>query len=214
MIYCQQSFDLHPASPATRDRFVAAATELLLPANEDLGARLVGAWFCNEEWFSRIVHVTELDDLAAFDAYRAALAKDPAASKADRALGELSQARRTELLEPLGPVDVGALHAAIDRAAEKPAQTHTFAILEVTPGRMDDFCRMLGAAAGNLPIIASWRDVAGNPDRVIDLWEGDMGKQGYRPTNDAQNAFFEPLRELAPREKMVRLHPLPYSPLR
>jgi hypothetical protein len=56
--------------------------------------------------------------------------------------------------------------------------------------------------------------VVGHPNRVIDLWKGDTGKARFRPTNDQQNAFFEPLREIAPRERMMRLHVMPYSPLR
>jgi hypothetical protein len=78
---------------------------------------------------------------------------------------------------------------------------------------MDRFSSMLGAAGAALPIIACWRDLAGNPDRIIDLWKGDTGRSGYRPSDERQNAFFEPLRQIAPRERMMRLHPLPYSPL-
>ena len=78
---------------------------------------------------------------------------------------------------------------------------------------MERFTEMLAGAGAGLPIVASWRPVAGNPNEVIDLWRGDVGRTPYRPANDAINAFFEPLREIAPRERMVRLHALPYSPL-
>jgi hypothetical protein len=79
---------------------------------------------------------------------------------------------------------------------------------------MERFKALLGGAGDALPILASWRDLAGNPDRVIDLWRGDIGRDGYAPSNEATDAFFGPLREVAPRERMVRLHALPYSPLR
>ena len=49
MIYVKQSYNLHPASPANRDRFLASVDEYVLPANERLGARLVGAFFAHEE---------------------------------------------------------------------------------------------------------------------------------------------------------------------
>ena len=78
---------------------------------------------------------------------------------------------------------------------------------------MDQFSAMLGAAQAGLPIVACWRDISGNPNRIIDLWKGDTGRAGYRASDDAQNAFFEPLRQIAPREKMMRLHVMPYSPL-
>ena len=47
MIYAKDHFNLHPASPATRDRFVATATDALLPAGEPHGARPLGAWLCS-----------------------------------------------------------------------------------------------------------------------------------------------------------------------
>jgi len=108
---------------------------------------------------------------------------------------------------------VVAFYRVIDAAQREPAGTHTFAILEVLPGAMERFTKMLAYAKDQLPIVASWRPVAGNPDLVIDLWTGDIGRDGYRPSDDRTNAFFGPLREIAPRERLVRLSPLPYSPL-
>ncbi len=72
MIYLKQSFRIHPATPATRDRFVEAAGEAAVPATQKLGARLMAAWFCHEEWFSEIQHVTEFENLAGFGAWREA----------------------------------------------------------------------------------------------------------------------------------------------
>jgi len=213
MIYLKESFDIHPASPATRDRFVEVMESELLPAGKRLGARLVAAWFCHEEWFSQIVHVTEFEDLAAFEGWRSATRSDDQAAKGLERLAALAPVRHTELLEPLGPIPIESLHAAIEEAKSAPSGVYTFAILEVEPGRMDQFSALLGAAKDAVPIIACWGDVAGNPHRVIDLWKGDIGRFGYRPTDDGQNAFFGPLREIAPRERMMRLHPLPYSPL-
>ena len=213
MIYLKQSFDIHPASPATRDRFIQVVEKGLLPAHERLGARLVGAWFCHEEWFSQILHVTEFDDLAAFGAWREAAQSDDQASAGTAELAALAPQRRAELLEPLGPIPVESLRAAIEESGREPAGTYSFAILEVAPGQMERFASMLAAAKETLPIVACWRDVTGNPDRIIDLWKGDIGRPGYRPSDERQNAFFEPLRQIAPRERMMRLHPLPYSPL-
>ena len=214
MIYLKESFNLHPASPANRDRFIVGVEEGLLPASSGHGARLVGSWFAHEEWYSQILHVTEFDDLAAFDEYRKAARTDAKLIEAQAKLANLAPERRSELLEPLGAVPVSALHDAIEVSRNEPVGVYTFAILEVTPGSMEHFSSMLAGAASALPIAAAWRDVSGNPNRVIDLWKGDTGKAGFRPTNDQQNAFFEPLREVAPRERMMRLHAMPYSPLR
>jgi hypothetical protein len=213
MIYLKQSFRIHPATPATRDRFVEAAEGAMVPETRKLGARLVAAWFCHEEWFSEIQHVTEFEDLAGFGAWREAAGTDSALGDGLSRLAALAPERRDELLEPLGPIPSASLQAAIDESAREPAGTYTFAILEVAPGQMDRFASMLAAVGGRLPIVACWRDVAGHPDRVIDLWKGDTGRPGYQPSDEHQNAFFEPLRQVAPRERMQRLHPLPYSPL-
>lgn len=214
MIYLKQAFDLHPATPATRDRFVEAVRERLLPAHARHGARLVAAWFAHEAWFSQVLHVTEFDDLAAFGAWREAARTEEAAAGAERALAALAVARSDVLLEPLGPIPPATLHTAIEASRAEPAGVHTFAILELVPDGMERFASMLALAKDRLPILACWREVAGHPTRVIDLWRGDTGATGYRPSDARQDAFFEPLRQVAPRERMMRLHPLPYSPLR
>lgn len=216
MIYLKESFDLHPATPAQRDRFVAVSEAKLIAASSREGGRLVGAFFAHEEWFSQIIHLTAFEDWAAFGAWREAssFSSSSELGEARQALAALSAERRDALLEPLGPVPASALDAAIADCAEQPAGDYTFAILDVSEGKMDDFKKLLTLGAARLPIIAALTDVAGNPNRVIDLWKGDTGKPGYAPTSDAMDAFFEPLREVAPRERMMRLHPMPYSPLR
>lgn len=213
MIYLKQSFNIEPASPATRDRFIEAVNKHVLPANEKLGARLVGAFFAHEEWFSQIIHITEFDGLAALGAYRDAAAKDGQASEGVAQMANLAPEQRIEIVEPLGPVAVDTLHTAIADSAKEPVGTYQFAILDVTPSKMDEFSALLGAAAAGLPIIACWNDVSGNPNRIIDLWKGDTGRPGYQPNSPGQEAFFGPLRQIAPRENMMRLHVLPYSPL-
>ena len=214
MIYLKQTYDLHPASPATRDRFVEAVTEFVVPSNDRLGARLVGGFFAHEDWFTQVIHVTEFDDLEALGRYREVVAEDEQATEGLGVLARLAPEQRVDLVEPLGVIATSKLHDAIADSTSEPLGTYTFAILEVENGKMDQFDAMLGAAQDHLPIVACWRGVSGNPNRIIDLWKGDTGRGGYRPSDDAQNAFFEPLRKIAPREKMMRLHVMPYSPLR
>lgn len=215
MIYVKESFNIEPAAPSTRDRLVDVMNERVLPANEKLGlARLVGGWFAHEEWFSQIIHVTEFDDLAAYGAWRDAASKDGEAAEGAAQLANLAPDRKVEILEPLGPIAEAKLHEAIAASVDEPSGTYTFAILEVTEGKMEQFEALLGAAADRLPIVACWRDVSGNPNRIIDLWKTDTGRPGYKPNDPGQEAFFGPLRQIAPRERMMRLHTMPYSPLR
>ena len=113
----------------------------------------------------------------------------------------------------MGAIPVETLHQAIDASQERPSGVFGAAILEVARGRMADFTKLLKAAGPQLPIVASWRPLAGRPDLVIDLWKGDV-ESGYAPADKRTNAFFDPLRDVAPRERIQRLWPLPYSPLR
>jgi hypothetical protein len=212
MIYLRQDFNIHPAAPATRDRFIDLANNELLPGYKGLGARLLAAWYNNAEWFSQISHVLEFDDLSALERYRVDAARDAAFSQTQERVAALAPQQREELLEPLGPVPENAIHEAIEKAREKPAEVYSFAILDVEPGKMEAFCKLLAMGASQLPIIASWKPLAGDSGRVIDVWRGDV-QQSYEPSNEALDGFFTPLRELAPREHIVRHFPLPYSPL-
>jgi hypothetical protein len=212
VLYLRQDFNIHPAAPATRDRFVTLATDALLPGYENLGARFLAGWFNNAEWFLQITHLLEFDNLASFDDFRQRAGKDAAWAEARESVAAISPETRSELLEPLGPVPEDAIHKAIEKSKDRPAKTYSFANLDVEPGKMDAFCKLLGMGATQLPIIASLTPVAGNPSRVIDIWRGDV-QQGYEPTNEGLDAFFTPLREIAPKEHVVRHFPLPYSPL-
>lgn len=214
MIILKETFDLHPATPATRDRFVEYATRRLAPAWSSLGGGLKGAFFSTEEWFFQVTHLTAFDDLASFDIARRSIA-DGAEFRGLREAGaELAPRGATGLLEDLGPVAAESLDAGIAMSAEEPAGEYVFAILEVLPGRMEDFAKLLSMGASQLPILASWRDVVGDPHRVIDLWRGNPGQAPYAPADPGMEAaFFTPLRDVAPRERMMRLFPMPYSPL-
>ena len=214
MIYVKQSFNLDPASPANRDRFIKTVNDSVLPAEQRLGAGLVGAFFAHEEWYTQIIHVTEFENLAAYGAFRDAAASDGEASEGRAQLALSAPEQSVELVESIGPIATSKLHDAIAASEEKPEGVYTFAILDVSPGKMEEFNSLVDGAQARLPILACWHGLSGSPNRVIDLWKGDTGAQGYAPNSDGLEAFFGPLRQIAPREKMMRLHALPYSPLR
>ena len=214
MIYLKETFDLAPASPETRDAFIAFAEADLLPAYARLNARLAGAWFSHSEWYGQITQILEFESLASFEASRAAAASDPAWEDSERRLEQFAPRRRAQLLEPLGPIPPAALADAIRASAEKPLTVYSLAVLEVAPGKMADFVATLDAVKQMFPIVASWRAVAGNPNEVFDLWKGALGQDPYSPADERSKAFFRPLREMAPRERLVNLYSLPYSRLR
>lgn len=213
MIYLEETFDLMPASPETRDAFVAFAQEQLIPCSQRLGARLVAAWFCDADLFGQVMHVLEFDDLAALGSFRAQSAADAEWAACKARLEELAPAWRSRLMEALGPIPAEATRAAAAESQTTPRGAYSMAILQVSPGKMPQFIAALEASAKALPIIASWRTIVGTQDEITDVWKGALGQAGYSPAAEGMKQWFRDLRELAPRERLRVVYPLPYSPL-
>ena len=80
---------------------------------------------------------------------------------------------------------------------------------------MSEFHLFVKELASGYPIIASWRPLGGSPNEVIDLWKTALRQETYQPADKKfDEQFFSPLRELAPKEHVVNVYTLPYSPLK
>ena len=214
MIYLEETFNLMPASPETMDSFVDFAQEKLVPCYERLRGHLVAAWYSDAEVFAQVIQVLEFDDLAALGAFRAATAGDEGWMECERRIEELAPVRRSRLMEALGPIAPETLRGAAAESQKSPVGSYSLAILEVMPGKMPQFIAALEAPAKALPIVASWRTIVGKQNQVTDVWKGALRQSGYQPADEGTKQFFRGVRELAPRERLVIVYPLPYSPLR
>ena len=214
MIYLEETFNLMPASPETMDIFVEFAQEKLVPSCQRLGARLVAAWYSDAETFGQVMQVLEFDDLAALGAFRAKAADDEVWAACEARLEELAPVRRSRLMEGLSPVPPETTRAAAAESTESPLGAYSLAILEVNPGMMPQFIAGLEASVKTLPIVASWRTIVGRQNEVTDVWKGALRQSGYQPAEEGTKHFFRGLREIAPRERLLVVYPLPYSPLR
>lgn len=214
MIYLEETFNIIPASPEGLDLFVEFVQEKLIPACERLGLRLVVAWYSNVDMFSQVTHVMEFDDMDALKAFRRKASQDQGWGEFTARLEELAPERQSRLLEPSPTVPPKILHKAIRRSQKKAIGSYSLAVLNVAPDKMQAFLVRLAEAAAALPIIASWRPVAGNPNEVIDLWRGALPLHPYRPAGEALNQIFQMVRELAPQERLRIVSTLPYSQLR
>ena len=220
MIYLEETYDLHPATPACRDQFVAFAEQELLPACTKLGGRLVAAWSCDAERWGRISQVLEFDAYATYENYREAIAgSQDWAAIADQ-LESLAPGQTHRLLEPLVPGFIPILHEAIKSSQSNPLRQYMLATLEVAPGMMGLMRQGLSAVAdsGSLPIVMSWRRVSGKQNTVIDLWKSSLQRPGYQTqeqytANGIDSTWWTNLRIMAPEESIVFVDPLPYSPL-
>ncbi|MFW9822537.1 MAG: hypothetical protein ACFFE4_06365 [Candidatus Thorarchaeota archaeon] len=217
MIYLEQTLNLTPASPDIRDEYIKIAEELLVPATKRLGARLVAAWNAHYEWVMQITQIFEFDDIEALKNFRINSCQDKKWGEYIAQLEIYAPERRTRLLEPIGAVPPEILHKAIKESQKNPLKAYCMAILEANPGKMQDMIAGISAGYKVMPIIASWRPIAGSPNQIMDLWKGDLyfntENMAYRPFSKDQQ-WIRDLRQNAPKERIIPLYTLPYSPLR
>ena len=214
MIYLQEILNLTPATPEALDSFIEIGQNLLVPVCERLGARLVVAWFSTYEWYYQVTHVFEFADMKALKEFRIKAGQDKQWFEYTVKLEEFAPERRTRLLEPIGAISPDVLHKAIEESQKKALKVYSFATLEVTPNKMTEFVDFVKTLSKNAPIIASWRPIAGNPNEVNDLWKGSLVPKDYQPAVEGMKEWFRRLRELAPKERLVQIFPLPYSELK
>ena len=156
----------------------------------------------------------EFNDLVALKEFRVKSSQDSEWGKYLEFLEEIAPERTSRLLEPLGPVPPEVLHEAIAKGQKKPLKVYGLAILNVLADHMADFKTGLENTHVSLPIIASWRPIAGYPNEVIDLWATRLLPRKYSPATAFDKQFFRPLRQIAPKERLVTIFSLPHSPLR
>lgn len=204
---------LEPASPETLDTFVALAQEKLLPL-ERMGFRLAAAWYNDIESFCTVIQVLEFENMAAFGGFRARTEQAEPWLEYQARLEELAPNRRSRLMEPLGSITPERLHDAWKETAEKPVGAYTLAIMDIAPGKMESLKAAMSASAATMPMVAQWKTIVGRQNEVTDVWKGPMRLDGYKPSNEGANRFWRAVRQNAPRERLIPVFPLPYSPLK
>ena len=213
MIYLEETLNLAHASNEALDNYITYAQEKLVPVYPEVSARLVAAWSSSEEWFAQVQQVFEFDDMEALKTFRKQSSQNEAWGEYMAGLEEHAPVRRTRLLEPLGAIPPEVLHQAIADSNETPIGGYLLAILEVGMDKMEVFKTGLAAGYEALPIIASWRPISGSPNEVIDVWKQPEPANLYKPADDWIKEFLRGVREMAPKERVVRKLALPFSPL-
>lgn len=220
MIYLEETLNLQPATPDTLDKFIEFAQNDLVPSYHDLSARLVAAWFSDVEMWGQVTQILEFEDLNAFADYRSSLMTDTHWQQLAVKLESFAPVRRYRLLEPLVPAFSSVLHKAISDSQDTPLGSYNLAILKVAATKMTDMVTGLSMVAESqaLPIIMSWRPVAGNPNEIIDVWKGSLQHSGYQTREryysmGLNDEWWRNLRVMAPEERLVSVYTLPHSPL-
>lgn len=218
MVYLEETFNLTHASLEAIDNFVEFVKRKFIPVCSRLGGHLIAAWTSDVEWFCQVRHIIEFDSIEALKQFRINCSLDSAWGKYTAELEEHALVRSSRLLELFGAVSSEAIHSAISRSNADPAGGYLQANLEVAPERMNAFHDGLTSANETLPpscqIIASWKPVSGGPNEVINIWRAPKPINAYQPADDDSKAFFRYVRQLAPKERAIRMLTLPYSPLK
>lgn len=214
MIYLEETLNLKGASWEALDDFIAFAKETMVPACPEVGARLVAAWSSSEEWFCQVKQVFEFDTMQALKDFRIRAGRNEIWGAYAAGLEEQAPVRRSRLLEPAGAVPAEVLHQTAVASEQSPNGGYLHAILEVGAGKMDQFLAGVANAYKDLPIIACWRPIGGSPNEIIDVWKSPEPEKAYQPADDFRKQFMRMVREVAPKERVVRMLALPYSPLR
>jgi hypothetical protein len=213
MIYLEEIFNLKGASWEALDDFIAFSQDSMVPLCPEVGARLVAAWSSSEEWFCQVKQVFEFDDMPSLKGFRIKTSQHKPWGVYAAGLEEHAPVRRSRLLEPTGAVPEEVLHQTALESEQSPNGGYLQAILEVGAGKMDQFLAGVANAYKNLPIIACWRPIGGSPNEVIDVWKSPEPEKAYQPADDFRKQFMRVVREVAPKERVVRMLALPYSPL-
>jgi hypothetical protein len=219
MIYLQEVLNITPATPETLDSFIEVAQDLLMPICARLGVRLVVAWFSTYEWFTQVTHLLEFKNIDVLKDFRIKTSQNREWGDYAAQLEVFAPERRSRLLEPIGAIPPATFHKAIEESQKNPLKVYSMGILEVAPNKIADFIEGAKMSSKTFPIIASWRPIAGNPNEVIDIWKGVIssqviGPQHYQPAVESMKEWFRMLREIAPKERLVQIYPLPYSELK
>ena len=210
----EEKFNILPASPETMDEFILLAEKELVPLYDQLGIRLIAAWYCHAEWYCQITQITEFDDMEALKKFRIDVNQNEAWGRFTAQAEQMAPERYTRLLEPLGAIPTDVLHKTIADSKTTPTGVYSMAILHASPNTIKDFITIIGESSKVMPIIASWKVKGGDPNIVIDIWRTDLLEGKYEPFNPTMKSFFDQLRILAPKERIVKICTLPYSPLK
>ncbi len=123
--------------------------------------------------------------------------------------------RRSRLLEPVGAVPVEVLHQAMAESDQIPQLgLCAWPSWKWVPVKWINSWPLWPKTYKNLPIIACWRPIGASPNEVIDVWKSPEPEKAYQPADEFRKQFMRMVREVAPKERVVRMVALPYSPLR
>ena len=220
MFYLIEKLDLQVATAKNLDRFIEVESHQVLPVYEQYNAKLMASWICSAETLMQITNIFEFDSFEAVRNIYDAINDDHSHQDVFQLSHSLISQMDWQIFCSCGQKFSEAFHQAVQTSQSAPLKTYTLATLELNRNKMPLLVPKQEAAIDiGMPLIAFMKSVTGRHDQIIDIWKGDLQAAGYQT-----QAYYESIgmseewwnwiRDIAPKEKMVRVSVLPYSPLK
>ena len=219
MFYLIEKLNLQIATAKNLDRFIGIESKQILSVYEQCDAKLMASWICSAETLMQITNIFELKSFeSALKIYNALNDAGPFQDAVQLSNSLISETN-WQLYRSCGQKFSEAFHQAIQASQSTPLKTYTIATLELSRNKMPLFLPKQEAAIDiGMPLVAFMKSVTGRHDQIIDIWKGDLQAVGYQTQAyyeriGMSEAWWDWMRDVAPKEKMVKVSVLPYSPL-
>lgn len=219
MFYLIEKLNLQLATAKNLDRYIEIESNQILSVYEQCEAKLMASWICSAETLMQITNIFELRSFESTLKIYNALNDDGSFQDAVQLSNSLISETNWQLYNSCGQKFSEAFHQAIQASKSAPLKTYTVAMLEMSRNKMPLLLPKQDAAIDiGMPLIAFMKSVTGRHDQIIDIWKGDLQEAGYQNQTyynsiGMTEEWWNWIRDIAPKEKMVRVSVLPYSPL-
>ena len=217
MIYLMET--LTPNRPTSKklDAFIQFATDELIPFYNDCHGSLKAAWISNDRMLFQVTQLVSFNSIQDYLDFSIHLESN---KQIGETLYRFMPKRRHELYRAASQKFVEILDNVIEKGIVDTPGTCTIATLEVEPAELSGFTLMQerGVDMG-LPLVGFLRSITGRRDRIVDIWKAELQSGGYRPLQyyesiGMNDEWWETIRRIGPKEKMISAGLLPYSPLK
>ena len=219
MFYLIEKLNLQVATAKNLDRFIEIESSQILSVYEQCEAKLMASWICSAETLMQITNVFELKALEATSKIYNALNDDSSFQDIVQLSNSLISETNWQLYRSCGQKFSKAFHQAVQASQSAPLKSYTVATLNMSRNKMPLFLPKQETAIDiGVPLIAFMKSVTGRHDQIVDIWKGDIQETGYQTQDYYESIgmteeWWNWIRDIAPKEKMVKVSMLPYSPL-
>ena len=219
MFYLIEKLNLQVATAKNLDRFIEIESNQILSVYEQCEAKLMASWICSAETLMQITNVFELKSLEATSKIYNALNDDSSFQDIVQLSNSLISETDWQLYRSCSQKFSKTFHQAVQASQSAPLKSYTVATLNMSRNKMPLFLPRQEAAIDiGMPLIAFMKSVTGRHDQIVDIWKGDIQEAGYQTQDYYESIgmteeWWDWIRTIAPKEKMVKVSMLPYSPL-